>query len=113
DPLIVREVEREFGESHITPAHRGLIYTAFDRLPLKEWNNQIPPITAEIVFRGEEEQTERVIESIAGGGIFPTTQFNADTLVWDQQRKRFYHFRNGNAQVGGGAVGIKRFNLLA
>ncbi|MEM7025973.1 MAG: hypothetical protein AAF637_25835, partial [Pseudomonadota bacterium] len=59
DGLIVRKVLEETGEAHAVPAHRGLVYVVFDRLPLVEWNNRIPPITAEIAWSGERPATVR------------------------------------------------------
>jgi hypothetical protein len=52
DGLIVRKVLEETGEADAVPAHRGLVYIVFDRLPLAEWNNWIPPVTAEIAWSG-------------------------------------------------------------
>jgi hypothetical protein len=59
DGLIVRKVLEETGEADAVPAHRGLVYIVFDRLPLAEWNNRIPPITAEIAWSGARPATVR------------------------------------------------------
>jgi len=44
DPVI----EMHEGAGHV-PAYRGLVYLTFDELPLKDFGNRIPNITAEIV----------------------------------------------------------------
>jgi hypothetical protein len=46
-------------EADAVPAHRGLVYIVVDRLPLAEWNNRIPPITAEIAWSGARPATVR------------------------------------------------------
>jgi hypothetical protein len=50
DRLIRNHVEGELGETDATPAFRGLVYIVFEDLPLDEFGNRIPPITAEIAW---------------------------------------------------------------
>ncbi len=44
DPLI--ELDKGVG---MVPAHRGLIYVVFDMLPLRDFGNRIPQVSAEVV----------------------------------------------------------------
>ena len=47
DPLIKKHVP-----ANAAPAHRGLVYTVFEDLPLDEFGNRVPPITAEVAWAG-------------------------------------------------------------
>ena len=69
DPLIVKNIEKEVG-ADATPAFRDLVYLVFERLPLDEFGNRIPPITAEIAWTQVDEQPIRELQFLAGGGIF-------------------------------------------
>jgi hypothetical protein len=51
DPLI----EAEVGEGR-APAHRGLCHPVFGDLPLADFDNRIPNLTAEITFHREAAQ---------------------------------------------------------
>jgi hypothetical protein len=53
DPLIVKHIDKEVG-ANATPAFRDLVYLVFERLPLDEFGNRIPPITAEIAWTSIE-----------------------------------------------------------
>ena len=46
DPDPVIEMHEGAGNA---PAYRGLVYMTFDELPLRDFGNRIPNITAEIV----------------------------------------------------------------
>ena len=50
DPLIRKHVP-----AHAAPAHRGLVYTVFENLPLDEFGNRVPPITAEVAWGGAQD----------------------------------------------------------
>ena len=41
--------------AHAAPAHRGLVYTVFENLPLDEFGNRVPPITAEWRWGGAQD----------------------------------------------------------
>ena len=47
DPLIKKHVP-----ANAAPAHRGLVYIVFEDLPLDEFGNRMPPITAEVSWAG-------------------------------------------------------------
>ena len=47
DPLISKHVP-----ANAAPAHRGLVYIVFEDLPLDEFGNRVPPITAEVSWAG-------------------------------------------------------------
>ena len=47
DPLIKKHVP-----ANAAPAHRGLVTIVFDELPLDEFGNRVPPITAEVSWAG-------------------------------------------------------------
>jgi hypothetical protein len=59
DRLIREHVENELGEADATPAHRGLVYIVFDHLPLDEFGNRIPGVTAEIAWAGAPQAVVR------------------------------------------------------
>jgi hypothetical protein len=113
DPLIRRQVERELGESHITPGFRDIVYIVFERLALDEFGNRVPPITAEIAFDSDVQVPARGFTQIssANGGIFPNSLVTNDFGVVDWHRGYLYLYRNGNATVGG-FPGIRRYRLL-
>lgn len=46
DPLIVLD------KGDLTPAHRGLCYIVFEKLPLQQFGNRIPNITCEVSWEG-------------------------------------------------------------
>jgi hypothetical protein len=92
DGLIVRKVLEETGEADAVPAHRGMVYIVFDRLPLAEWNNRIPPITAEIAWSGTRPATVRNATFLphAGG-----TTFQRPGMAVDFARGYLYLEGNG------------------
>src|ERR687892_14224 len=105
DPLIVKHVERETG-ANATPGFRDVVYLVFERLPLDEFGNRIPPVTAEIAWAAEDEQPLRAVQFIAGGGVFGDTSFQLGSGMLDARRNRFY------LQTLSNGGGIRRFNLL-
>jgi hypothetical protein len=96
------KVEEEHGEANITPAFRGLVYIVSEELPLDEFGNRLPPITAEVAWAGQDELPEQFFDSIPlGESIFPNilnTAGNGLVNFWLGYR---VEFRNGNIQVGG------------
>jgi hypothetical protein len=105
DPLIVRHVEKEVG-ANATPAFRDLVYLVFEHLPLDEFGNRIPPITAEIAWTQVDEQPIRELQFLAGGGIFAANTFQLGSGMLDDRRHRFY------VRTTSSPGGIRRFNLL-
>ncbi len=92
DGLIVRKVLEETGEADAVPAHRGLVYIVFDRLPLAEWNNRIPPITAEIAWSGARPATVRNATFLPHDG---GTSFQRSGMTVDFARGYIYLEGNG------------------
>ena len=92
DGLIVRKVLEETGEADAVPAHRGLVYIVFDRLPLAEWNNRIPPITAEIAWSGDRPATVRNATFLPHDG---GTSFQRPGIAVDFARGYIYLEGNG------------------
>ena len=92
DRLIVRKVLEETGEAEAVPAHRGLVYIVFDRLPLAEWNNRIPPITAEIAWSGARPATVRNATFLPHDG---GTSFQRPGIAVDFARGYIYLEGNG------------------
>jgi hypothetical protein len=92
DGLIVRKVLEETGEADAVPAHRGLVYIVFDRLPLAEWNNRIPPITAEIAWSGDRPATVRNATFLPHDG---GTSFQRPGMAVDFARGYLYLEGNG------------------
>jgi hypothetical protein len=105
DPLIVRHVEKEVG-ANATPGFRNVVYLVFDRLPLDEFGNRVPSVTAEIAWAADDEQPLRAVEFIPGGGVFGDTGFQLGSGMLDARRNRVY------LQTLSNGGGIRRFNLL-
>lgn len=79
DPLI----ESYEGEGNV-PAHRGLCYIVFERLPLGDYGNRIPSITAEIAYSTEDVKPYLVTENYPAG-VLPTGR-----MAPDYARNRLY-----------------------
>jgi hypothetical protein len=113
DPLIRRQVEAELGAAHVTPGFRDIVYIVFEDLPLAEFGNRVPPITAEIAWDNDVELPSLALTRIsqANGGLFPTGNITPDFGAIDWQRGYFYAYRLGNIAEGG-TPGWRRFRLL-
>jgi hypothetical protein len=70
DPLIRKHVP-----AHAAPAHRGLVYIVFEDLPLDEFGNGIPPITAEVAWAGAAEP---VANTAAINSAYQSDHFTID-----------------------------------
>ena len=69
DPLIRSHIEGKLGEADATPAFRGLVYIVFEDLPLDEFGNRIPPITAEIAWAGAPQAVVRDTTFLSAGRL--------------------------------------------
>jgi len=89
-------IEADIGENQ-TPAFRGLNYIVFDRLPLKDFGNRIPNITAEITSRAQDTQSVQEVDffTVAEGGL--TDIFSTDNIYPDYVRSVFYAMRSSDA----------------
>ncbi|HEX6987280.1 MAG TPA: hypothetical protein VF170_18020, partial [Planctomycetaceae bacterium] len=99
-------------ESHVgagqAPAHRGLCYIVFEDMPLADYGNRIPNITAEIAFRKADEKPYQLLDFITTGegGFFASYQ--VDELAVDWRRGYGYFVESG---VNASQSGIRRFDL--
>jgi hypothetical protein len=75
DRLIRQHVENsdDFDGEDATPAFRGLVYIVFDNLPLDEFGNRIPPITAEIAWAGAPQAVVKDTTFLPGAGYFTSS----------------------------------------
>lgn len=69
------------------PAYRGLTYVVFSALPLADFGNRIPNITAEITFDGGNTLPTEDLSLIAG----PAPGFEKASLIPDYFRGVFYY----------------------
>lgn len=87
DPLIVAD------KGELAPAHRGMCYMVFERLPLNQFGNRIPNITCEIAFQDvNTEITPLYADEDSSVGI----PANAPAYIdWDLGRS-FIHVNSDN-----------------
>lgn len=90
-----------------TPAWRGLCYLVFDRMPLRDFGNRIPNITAEITYKARDAKNEVVADlfTVGEGGL--AASFQADELRPDFTRGVFYTVQQS---VAVGSNILRRFN---
>ncbi len=72
-----------------TPAHRGLVYLVFVKLPLADYGNRIPSLSAEITFEEIVLTESQVLSGLT---------LNTDTVHPDYDRGVFY-FSDTNAKT--------------
>ncbi len=103
DPLI----EAHVGEGQ-APAHRGLAYLVVEDLPLADFGNRIPNITAELTFKSTGAQPWLLADLIsqAEGGFFPSSQTSG--LADDWRRGAAYVLRSDSDAA---LAGIRRIDL--
>lgn len=99
-------------ESHVgagqAPAHRGICYVVFEDLPLADYGNRIPNITAEITFRKTDEKPYQLLDFITTGegGYFGSYQVDELAVDW---RRGYGYFVDSD--VNAASAGIRRFDL--
>ncbi len=103
DPLI----EAQVGEGR-APAHRGLCYLVFEDLPLADFGNRIPNLTAGITFRREAAEPWQLLDVIttAEGGLFASFQVGELAIDWRRGHGWFLE-----STVDPALSGIRRFSL--
>jgi hypothetical protein len=86
DDIIVDDVGAD------APAYRGLSYMVFDRLPLKDYGNRIPNITAVLSFNSTSRDAWREFESYPDSGPSwnSNTQTPARSWHYDKRRSLIY-----------------------
>ena len=87
DRLIRQHVENsnDFDGEDATPAFRGLVYIVFEDLPLDEFGNRIPGITAEIAWAGAPQAVVKDTTFLSATGYF------TDTVALDADRGLLYY----------------------
>ena len=88
DPLIVAD------KGDLAPAHRGMCYIVFERLPLAQFGNRIPNITVEVAFEG-------IDRSVSASFIDTEGTYTPNNLyaVVDYERGRAYGLDNLSGTV--------------
>ncbi len=91
------------------PGHRGIVTIMFEDLPLEDYGNRIPNITAEITFNKVDEKPILSLDPItaAEGGLLTT--FHGGVISLDWSRNVGYLLDHSGAT--GADVGIRRFNM--
>ena len=103
DPLI----EADVGVGR-APAHRGLAYLVVEDLPLADFGNRIPNLTAEIAFRRTPAQPYQLLDPItsAEGGLVTGAQ--QDELAVDWRRNKAWQL---DSDVDPAQAGLRRVDL--
>ena len=103
DPLIESQVG--IGRA---PAHRGLAYLVIEDLPLADFGNTIPNITAEIAWRRTASQPYQLLDTLdpAEGGSLDGYQ--ADELAVDWRRGKGWFL---TSDIDPAEAGLRRFDL--
>ncbi len=77
-----------------TPAYRGLAYILFDTLPIGDFGNRLPQITAEVLVEGAATQPSVIpfggVNTSTGADIGIGVYNPAEAVVWDWSRGYFY-----------------------
>jgi hypothetical protein len=76
---------RQHVPANAAPAHRGLVYIVFDNLPLDEFGNRIPPITAEIAWAGAPQAV------VKDTTFLSATAYFTNSAVLDSERGFLYY----------------------
>lgn len=101
DPLI----ESFVGEG-LTPAYRGLCYIVFEDLPLADFGNRIPNITAEISYKVQRTSPFNTLVELPGSNI-PGSASGADI-----SSHMFIHpFTDELYMLKGGSGGVSRSSV--
>lgn len=78
-----------------TPAYRGLCYLMFEEMPLWDFGNRLPTITAEVVPRKERQIKVLPFDNIEGEFNDVSDAWTSDFAAYiDPLRGRLYHVRS-------------------
>lgn len=93
----------------LVPAFRGQCYILFDKLPLKQFGNKVPNITAEIVYTGTEVVPANAFKlgTPMPSGALVEASTETFAIDWD----RGYAYCVDDVGGGGANTGIRRFPL--
>ena len=105
DPLI----EGDVGVGR-APAHRGLVYLVVEELPLADFGNRIPNLTAEIAFRRTPAQPYRLLDPISPveGGLVTGSQLNELAVDWRRNKAWLLDSDGDPAEAG-----LRRLDLAS
>lgn len=97
-------IEADKGEN-MTPAFRGVCYIVFDRLPLRNFGNAIPNITAEIASSVEDPKASQELDFFeeSEGGL--EDDFDITSFAPDYIRESAYFIHSGSTNSV-----LRRFN---
>lgn len=82
-------VEDDVGDG-LAPGHRGLCYVVFDRLPLEDFGNRVPNITAEITFNATAARPSVDANLFTPGEGGEASTFLSDGVLLDHLREVLY-----------------------
>ena len=99
DPLIIED------KGDDAPSHRGLAYIVFDDMPLKNFGNRLPTITAEINF---EIKGEPLIEKTTGA--LADVAYDAGSIAVDWARERLY--LRAAARIDNGVFSLRTLSKI-
>jgi hypothetical protein len=126
DRLIRQHVENsdDFDGEDATPAFRGLVYIVFDNLPLDQFGNRIPPVTAEIAWAGAPQAVVKDTTFLPGAAWFTSTEIGITTTSFTYtsgmqsadfggaQTELTFRVYQISAQVGRGFPGERTVEIL-
>lgn len=70
-----------------TPAYRGTVYIVFDDMPLEDYGNRVPNVTAEITYAGATRRPETVETYNGLNGDFI---FDGEAVAFDWERQQMF-----------------------
>jgi len=70
-----------------TPAYRGTVYIVFDDMPLEDYGNRVPNVTAEITYAGAVTRPE-VVETY--NGLNGTMIYDGEACAYDWERQQLF-----------------------
>jgi len=82
DSLIVADKGAE-----ATPAYRGTVYIVFDDMPLEDYGNRVPNVTAEITYAGSVTRPE-VVETY--NGLNGNYVYDGEATAYDWERQQMF-----------------------
>ena len=94
------------GES-LTPAFRGTVYIVFDNLPLADFGNRLPNITAEISYSMSYAKSAVAATQLTGN----TLSFQNNMLAVDFERGFGYVYHTSGSLTNPVNQSIRKFNL--
>jgi len=89
-----------------TPAHRDTVYIVFDDIPLENYGNRLPNITAEIAYTSiYNDRFQEVSTPLDGAAL---TNFDTNYIAVDWERGYAYYLEEGTSDGGIGRVNMNQ-----